>query len=73
MVLILSIYQKLKYHVLSELTFFNINISIYFFLDSAKKKLKKLKLKRNNRVEPLGPQEAETKSPATPPPQLPGK
>lgn len=39
--------------------------------DNAKKKLKKLKLKRNNRIEPLGPQEAETKSPATPPPQLP--
>ncbi|XP_072285528.1 ADP-ribosylation factor-like protein 13B isoform X1 [Pyxicephalus adspersus] len=39
--------------------------------ENAKKKLKKLKLKRNNKIEPLGSQEAETMSPATPPPQLP--
>lgn len=39
--------------------------------ENAKKKLKKLKLKRNNKIEPLASQEVETKSPATPPPQLP--
>ncbi|KAM5146023.1 ADP-ribosylation factor-like protein 13B isoform 2-T2 [Mantella aurantiaca] len=39
--------------------------------DNAKKKLKKLKLKRNNKIEPLVSQEPETKCPATPPPQLP--
>ncbi|XP_073524280.1 ADP-ribosylation factor-like protein 13B isoform X2 [Phyllobates terribilis] len=37
----------------------------------SKKKTKKLKIKRNNKIEPLCAEESDLKSPATPPPQLP--
>ncbi|KAM4047240.1 ADP-ribosylation factor-like protein 13B isoform 2-T2 [Anomaloglossus baeobatrachus] len=37
----------------------------------SKKKTKKLKMKRNNKIEPLCAEESDLKSPATPPPQLP--
>ncbi|CAN2387669.1 ADP-ribosylation factor-like [Pristimantis euphronides] len=37
----------------------------------SKKKPKKLKMKRNNKIEPLSAEESDLKSPATPPPQLP--
>lgn len=37
----------------------------------SKKKTKKLKMKRNNKIEPLGAEDSDLKSPATPPPQLP--
>ncbi|XP_073440525.1 ADP-ribosylation factor-like protein 13B isoform X2 [Dendrobates tinctorius] len=37
----------------------------------SKKKAKKLKIKRNNKIEPLCSEESDLKSPATPPPQLP--
>ncbi|KAM9324127.1 ADP-ribosylation factor-like protein 13B [Gastrophryne carolinensis] len=39
--------------------------------DHNKKKSKMLKIKRNNKIEPFGPEEPETQSLATPPPQLP--
>ncbi|XP_063812363.1 ADP-ribosylation factor-like protein 13B isoform X2 [Pseudophryne corroboree] len=37
----------------------------------SKKKTKKSKLKRSNKIEPLGAEESDPKNPATPPPQLP--
>ncbi|KAM3935012.1 ADP-ribosylation factor-like protein 13B isoform 2-T2 [Leptodactylus fuscus] len=37
----------------------------------SKKKTKKLKMKRNNKIEPLSAEESDLKSPTTPPPQLP--
>ncbi|KAG9486141.1 ADP-ribosylation factor-like protein 13B isoform X1 [Eleutherodactylus coqui] len=37
----------------------------------SKKKTKKLKMKRNNKIEPLSAEESDLKSPVTPPPQLP--
>ncbi|CAJ0936471.1 unnamed protein product [Ranitomeya imitator] len=37
----------------------------------SKKKMKKLKMKRNNKVEPFCSEESDIKSPVTPPPQLP--